>query len=308
MRPIRALVVLLLVLVLIAAGARYVFPQAVLSLALDLEHRRSGLVKHEAELPGGLRMSYLEGGRGEPLVLLHGFGADKDNFTRVARFLTPQYHLIIPDLVGFGDSSRPAEADYSPTAQAERVRALCQGLGLTSVHLGGSSMGGHIAMRWLVAHPREVRSLWLLDPGGVWSGPESEAGRIFRETGHSPLVVESEDEFAELIKFTMSRPPPIPRFLQDVMAHRRMANRPLEERILRQVRADSVEVPIAGVRTSALIVFGANDRVIHPGTAEVLKKLLPRGHVVIMPGIGHLPALEAPEHVASDYIRFRDSM
>jgi pimeloyl-ACP methyl ester carboxylesterase len=56
------------------------------------------------------------------------------------------------------------------------------------------------------------------------------------------------------------------------------------------------------------VVFGDNDRVINPQTAALLKLLLPHAHVVIMPGVGHLPALEAPGHAADDYVRFRDSM
>ncbi len=298
----------MLAVVLVAAAIRYVFPQLALSIALDVEHWRAGLVKREVTLPDGLTISYLEGGRGAALVLLHGFGADKDNFLPIAPFLEPHYRIIAPDLVGFGDSSHPADADYSPAAQAERVRAFCKALGFSSVHLAGSSMGGQIALTLAAAHPKEVRSLWLLDPGGLWSAPESEATRTMRESGKSPLLVSSEDDFASLLDLTMSRPPPIPRFLQDVMARRRIANRPLEQRIQQQARADSIESRINGLGTSTLVVFGANDRVINPQTAQLLKKLLPRAHVVIMPGIGHLPAVEAPQHAASDYIRFRDSM
>ncbi len=109
---LRAGLAFVLAVVLVAAGVRYVFPQLLLSMALDLEHWRAGLVKRQVTLPDGMRISYLEGGRGDDLILLHGFGADKDNFLRIAPFLEPSYHVIVPDLVGFGDSSHPAEADY----------------------------------------------------------------------------------------------------------------------------------------------------------------------------------------------------
>jgi pimeloyl-ACP methyl ester carboxylesterase len=188
------------------------------------------------------------------------------------------------------------------------VRAFCKALGLSSYHLGGSSMGGQIALTLAAAHPHEVRSLWLLDPGGLWSAPDSEVTRALREGRQNPLLVDSEDDFASLLALTMTRPPPIPRFLQDAMADRRIANRALEERIQGQMRAESVEARIAGLGTATLVVFGAEDRVINPATAQLLKKLLPHAHVVIMPGVGHLPAIEAPAHAASDYVRFRDSM
>jgi pimeloyl-ACP methyl ester carboxylesterase len=305
---LRAGLALVLAVVLVAAGIRYVFPQLALSVALDIEHWRVGLVKRSVTLPEGVTISYLEGGRGDDLILLHGFGADKDNFLRIAPFLEPHYHVIVPDLLGFGDSSHPADADYSPTAQAERMRAFAKALGIGSVHVGGSSMGGHVALAWAAGHPHEVRSLWLLDPGGLWSAPATETMRSLRESGKNPLLVSSEEDYKALLKLAMNDPPQIPPLFEQVLVRRRIANRPLEERIQKQMRAESMEGRIAGLTTSTLVVFGADDRIINPETAQLLKKLLPRAHVVIMPGVGHLPAVEEPRHAASDYVRFRDSM
>lgn len=306
---LRASLALVLAVLLVGAGIRYLVPELALAIALDIERLRSGLVARSIELPGGLRIAYLEGGHGETLVLLHGFGADKDNFTPIGRHLVGQYRVIVPDLVGFGDSSRPTDADYSPTAQAERMSAFLRAIGLKHAHVGGSSMGGQIALTWAVLRPDEVQSLWLLDPAGIWSAPPSEVGRAFLAGGPNPLLVSSEDEFDALISLVMAPPQyRIPRFLQDVVARQRIRHRRLEERIFKAIAADSIEARIAGSIKPTLIVFGKLDRVIDPATAPVLRRLLPRSHVVLMPGVGHLPALERPEHAASDYIRFRDSM
>src|SRR6478735_3598161 len=80
--------------------------------ARGIERWRADLERKEIVLSDGTRIAYLEGGGGEPLVLVHGFGADKDNFTRVARWLTPHYRVIVPDLVGFGESAHRADVDY----------------------------------------------------------------------------------------------------------------------------------------------------------------------------------------------------
>jgi len=283
-------------------------PERAVRAAIAYERRVAGLERREVTLPDGLRYVYLEGGRGAPLLLLHGFGANKDNFTRVAKYLTPHYRVIIPDHVGFGESSHPPDADYAPRAQAERLRALARQLGLGRLHVGGSSMGGHIALTYAAAHPNEVESLWLLSPAGVWSAPASELRRQAARTGDNPLTVQDEDEFAELIANVTARPLMIPRPFLDVLAQERIRNFELEERIAKQLAADSVEARIRGLAIPALVVWGQEDRVLHPGSAGILQMLLVRSEVVMMPNIGHLPMLEAPEACALDYLRFRAAL
>jgi len=280
-------------------------PERAVRAAIAYERGLAGLERREATLPDGLRIVYLEGGRGAPLVLLHGFGANKDNFTRVARYLTPHYRVIVPDLVGFGESSHPPKADYAPAAQAERVRAFLRQLGLAKFHLGGSSMGGHIALTYAAAHPAEVESLWLLSAAGVWSAPPSELRQKAQQTGDNPLTVQDEDEFAALVSQVTARPLGIPRPFLDVLAQERIRNFELEERIARQLAADSVESRIRGLAIPTLIVWGQEDRVLHPGTAGILQMLLVKSDVVMMQGVGHLPMIEAPEACALDYLRFR---
>lgn len=291
-----------------AYASLYLAPETATQIALSAERRMGGLERKEITLPDGLRYVYLEGGRGEPLLLLHGFGANKDNYVRVARQLTEHYRVIAPDHIGFGESTHPADADYRPLAQVERLRQLVAALGLKRVHLGGSSMGGQIALIYAARYPDEVASLWLLDPAGIWSAPRSEMHQIIAGGGRNPLMAQSADEFAAIYAFVMSDPPFIPRPLLDVMARERIANHALEERIFREITSDSVEARVAGLKTPSLIVFGARDRVIHPGSAEILHKLLPNSRVVILPNTGHLPMLEKPRRSAEDYLKFRAAL
>ena len=308
MRAIKILAVVLCVVAVAAAGFLYLKPEETLDRVYSLERWRSGLVEKEITLKGGLRYVYLEGGRGEPLMLLHGFGADKENFTRVARFLTPNYRVIIPDHIGFGESSHPEEADYTAAAQAARLRSLALALGAKELHLGGSSMGGHICLMYAALYPSEVKSLWLLDPGGVWSAPEGEIRKKYNETGVNPLMAENEDQFAETYNFVMNNPPYIPRPLLDVMARERIKNFALEQRIFKQLTADSVEERVRGLKVPALIVWGAEDRAINVAAAGILHGLMPNSRVIILQGIGHLPMIETPAQCAEDYLGFRLSL
>lgn len=110
----RLLLVLLAVVVLLLAGLIVfdrVAPEHSAALAADPERRGAHLARKTTTIPG-FDIVYLEGGSGEPRVLVHGFGADKDNFTRAAAQLTSRYHVIIPDLPGFGESSKPTDVTY----------------------------------------------------------------------------------------------------------------------------------------------------------------------------------------------------
>jgi pimeloyl-ACP methyl ester carboxylesterase len=312
MRPIRlwltALGVLAgLGLVALSAGGYFYFqaPERAVRTALEVERRFAGLERREAEIPGGLKYVYLEGGKGEPLLLLHGFGANKDNFSRIAKYLTPHYRVLIPDHIGFGESSHPPKADYAPQAQAERLRQLVKKIGIAKLHLGGNSMGGQIALTYAALYPKEVHSLWVLNAAGVWSAPPSEMRKRITGTGHNPMIVTNEEEFAQLVSLVTAVPLPIPRRFLDVVAQERIKNHDLEVRIFKQLAEDSVEKRIRGLATPALVVWGAQDRVLHPGSAGVLQMLLTRSEVVMMEGVGHLPMLEQPEKAALDYLQFR---
>jgi len=275
---------------------------------LAAEREDAHLVAHRATLPSGETLAWLEGGQGEPLVLLHGFGGNKDNFVRVARLLSPHYRVIIPDHLGFGDSDHPAGADYGARAQAARLHALLEHLGTGPVHLGGNSMGGLIAMRYAIAWPAGVQSLWLLDPAGLPEGPHSEVRETIERTGVNPLLIDDEAGFDRMLALVMADPPWIPGPARAVMARERIANRALEARVFPQIALDSVQTELRGLRVPSLIVWGERDRVIHPGTAALLHGLLPDSDVRLMPGLGHVPMIEAPQRTAEDYLAFRRAL
>ena len=307
-RLLASLAAVIVVAAVAGVGFIYLAPETATSAFFHVERTRAGLVRKEIDMPDGLHFAYLDGGSGDPLILLHGFGANKDAFNRVARYLTSHYRVIVPDQIGFGESAHPPDADYSPIAQAGRLHSLIGALGLKTVHLGGSSMGGQIAMTYSARYPSDVASLWLISPAGIWSAPESELRKIIGETGQNPLLVRNEDEFARLLPFVMTDPPFVPRPILNVLAQERIRNFTLEQRIFVQIASDSIEERIKGLSTPTLIVWGDQDRTINVATAEILHGLLPRSRTVIMPGIGHVPMIERPQQSADDYLRFRTSL
>jgi haloacetate dehalogenase len=108
------------------------------------------------------------GTRGKPaLLLLHGFPQTHVIWHRVARQLADHYFLVLPDLRGYGDSSRPPgapdHANYSKRAVAADLVALMAQLGASTFHLCGHDRGGRVAHRLALDHPQRVKKLCVLD-------------------------------------------------------------------------------------------------------------------------------------------------
>jgi len=289
----------------------FLFPGAVFRLLIAAERSAAGLTPHQI-VADGWRISYLAGGKGDTLLLLHGFGANKDNWTRIGRFLTPRIRLIAPDLPGFGESDADPQADYSISAQVKRLKAFVAVLGLQSFHLGGSSMGGTIAAAYAATYPEEVKSLLLLAPGGVASAQPSEMFRLLEQGKPNPLVAESPQDYDALLDFVFVKRPFIPRAIKKHLARQAAAQAPTYRKIFQQLvnsrRESSLEAAVSGLAIPTLIVWGAGDRVLHVSGAAILAALMPEATAAIMDGVGHLPMIEKPEETARIYLRFMDRL
>lgn len=165
----------LVLLLAVAAGILYFVPATLLASVRTVERGLAGLSEHSVQVDN-LEIAYLEGGseKNPTLLLIHGFGADKDNWLRFARPLTERYHVVALDLPGFGDSSKPQQASYDVGTQAERVANFAAAIGVRRLHLAGNSMGGHIAALYAARHPEQVLSLALIDNAGVMPARKSE--------------------------------------------------------------------------------------------------------------------------------------
>ena len=127
-------------LVLLAASlvglvALYAFRPRVVFDAVKASLRRRAALSRKSVRVGDITWPYLEGGKAaaEPIVLVHGFGGDKDNWTLYAPFLTPHHRVICPDLPGFGENDRSVDRDYRMQAQAQRLREFLDALGCRSL-------------------------------------------------------------------------------------------------------------------------------------------------------------------------------
>jgi pimeloyl-ACP methyl ester carboxylesterase len=119
----------------------------------------------------GIRTNYLEAGSGdEHVVLIHGSGpgvTSYANWRNVLPALGEDFHVIAPDMVGFGYSDRPTDVKYGLDTWADQTVGVMDALGIEKAHLVGNSFGGGIALRIATQHPDRVGKLVLMGSMGV---------------------------------------------------------------------------------------------------------------------------------------------
>jgi pimeloyl-ACP methyl ester carboxylesterase len=113
-------------------------------------------------------------GRGEPLLLLHGFDSSLLEFRRLAPLLADRAQLFIPDLFGFGFGPRRLEAAHDPAGVLDHLSALLEAIASRNdspVGVIGASMGGSVAMELARRFPDRITRLLLLSPAGLTGRP-----------------------------------------------------------------------------------------------------------------------------------------
>jgi pimeloyl-ACP methyl ester carboxylesterase len=119
----------------------------------------------------GVKLHYLIAGKGDPVVLLHGFAETSHMWLPLIAELADRHTVIAPDLRGFGQSSAPDDG-YTKKAMAQDIHALVQSLGDHRIRLVGHDIGLMVAYAYAAQHPAEVDRLVLMEaflPGiGDW--------------------------------------------------------------------------------------------------------------------------------------------
>jgi pimeloyl-ACP methyl ester carboxylesterase len=306
----KPLILLLIGLIAVPALAYFLFPGPLFRFSQRLLRRRGNLTQKSVKA-GGIDWPYLDGGNpaGEPLVLVHGFGGDKDNWSYYAPQLKDRYRIIAPDLPGFGEATRDPARDYSVATQADRLAAFLDALGIARCHLGGNSMGGFIALLFALKYPERLRSLTLFNNAGIIGTEPSELqDKIEADPAASPLVPRDAAGMAALLGYIVHKPRPIPGRFLDVLFAAQRPHLDLLDSIFRNLATDMLERPLndrlGEVRVPTQIIWGRHDRLIHYTSGEVQHAGIAGSELVIFEHIGHVPMIEDPAATASAHRAF----
>jgi pimeloyl-ACP methyl ester carboxylesterase len=306
---LRALLFLLLALSAAFAAFWFARPE---DLRFE-EHR--ALVPHAeasrfAEV-GGVRVHYQEKGSGPALVLIHGNNSSAYTWKDVFDTLAGEFRVVALDMKGFGFTAKPAGGDYRVEAQAALVVGLMDELKIERAVLVGSSLGGGVALAAAIDYPERVGGLVLVDsaaftdPRGASLAPSyvnwpyvgaavtalalTSDGLVrdgLRKSFHDQSKVTDERVAAYYLPLT-------------TRAGQRAA------RLVRQQRHMArVEQLLGKVTQPALLIWGAEDRLILLEEGRRLRAALPDARLVVFESCGHLPQEEMPERFAREVLAF----
>jgi abhydrolase domain-containing protein 6 len=290
-------------IVVLLALFYFLFPKSVFKLAIDAQRHSAGLVKKEVQVDDH-RIVYLEGGKGETVVLLHGFGGNKDHWTAFARYLK-DYHMVIPDLPGFGESSQVPTDRYDVESQVGRIDRFAEVLKLDKFHMAGNSLGGAYTAAYGAKYPGKVLTLALLDPAGAPSQKKSEFVMQW-EKGNNLLLANSAEDFNKLLALAYVKMPIAVTAFNKIFAADWIAHTEFNKKIWNdwQPQLFSLEPVLPLIQAPVLIIWGDQDKMLDVGGVAFLEKNLKKYKTVIMKEMGHSPMLERPEETAKVYVSF----
>ena len=273
-------------------------------MLIGLERFSAGFKRKSVQV-GDHRIAYSEGGKGEPVILIHGFGASSDNWNRMAGRLTKKFRVIAPDMPGWGQSTRIDSTSYAYPQQVERLQEFLSALGLRRVHLVGHSMGGFISSAYAARYPEQVVTLALLAPHGV-TEPQPGELALSVAAGDNWLVARNVPEFDRLLNKVFAKRPYMPKSVLKLFAAYAIRGSAKSARIFAEMQSNdpTLEERLPLVKAPTLIIWGNQDRVLNVSGAEVFRTLIKGSELTVLPGIGHMPLIENARECATAWMQF----
>jgi pimeloyl-ACP methyl ester carboxylesterase len=266
----------------------------------------------------GEALHVVDHGAGTPVVLLPGGLGTAFGFRRLQEPLAAAgFRFLAVEPLGLGDSLRPPLADYSLTAQADRVSALLGELGLDRAIVVGEGLGVSIALRLAVRHPEKVLAVLAIDGGPAESAC---AGTLRRALKFAPLLklfagprwlrANVHDRLVENSADSSWVTPDVVdgylgRAAEDVGGTIDTYNR-----LARAREPEALRERLGEVRCPVLLLVGTvpQDVGIRPEEVVLLESRLPHFEREVIHGVGHFIAEEAPGAIVSAIVRLADAV
>lgn len=236
---------------------------------------------HEIREEGDFK--YLEIGEGEPLLLLHGLFGAMSNFSGVIEhFRSKSYKVVVPFLPLF-------ELDllHSTVGGLQKhVHRFIEYKDYRNIHLLGNSLGGHVALVYLLKHPERVKSLILTGSSGLY---ESGMGDSYPKRGDYDYIKRKTEE-------TFYDPQTATKELVDevfsIVNERGKILRVLS--LAKSAIRHNLGDQLGQIEKPTLLIWGNNDHVTPPFVANEFRRLIPNSELHFIDKCGHAPMMELP--------------
>lgn len=263
--------------------------------AVKAAEAEANVPEPQTVIAGGVNLNYLRsGGDGAiPLILIHGFGGDLNNWMFNQPVLSETHEVVALDLPGHGRSSK--EVGAADMAMFTRVfKDFLDAMSIGQAHLIGHSLGGALALHMAMQNPARVAGLTLLAPAGLGSEINADFIEGFIGAG-------KRKEMRAVLELLVADPALISRdMVNDVLKYKRLdgvdqALRQLADNLFPDGRQEVIDPNgLAQIPSPITVIWGQNDRILPVGHADVLPD---RVAIHRLEGVGHMPHMEASAEV-----------
>lgn len=261
----------------------------------------------------GVRMHYRDEGAGPPIVLIHANFGSLLSWDSWADALKTNHRVLRFDMTGHGLTGPDPSGDYSLARTVQLTAKFVDALGLKKFTIGGTSLGGTVAMHYAAAHPDRVDHLILLSPGAL-------EGRAMQQSGRTGIprianileYITPRSLAAYMLRSRFGDPSRVTDKLIDQWYDMwlREGQRPAMLARLRSYSSTDLEQVTAAIRTPTLILWGEKNPQAPVEQAEKLRRMLvnaPSVKVITYPGVGHMAVDEAGSMIVPDVIAWLDN-
>lgn len=258
--------------------------------------------RHKVALPDGITLAYVSLGKrtGTPVVLIHGYTDSDLDWAPLVPYLSSNFHLILVDLRGHGESSKPP-CCYTRYDFAYDIRLLLAKLRIRRANIVGHSLGSIVAQTFAELWPDRTRRVVLI--ASTAGPPPRSAAAQFDWAGEIRRLKQPLDPDSRFMRQWWSSPTPVdPAFLR--REREKAAAIPLRVwlAVLQQGLSSSALAGLADtlpkLTAPTLLMWGSKDPIMLPPMRRGLERALPHAKVVIFPGLGHNPFWEDPRGCA----------
>ena len=229
------------------------------------------------------KFRFIEEGEGEPLVLLHGLFGALSNFADLIEYFRHHYKVVVPMLPLF-------ELDILHTTVgglAKYVHKFLEARDYTNVHLLGNSLGGHVALVYLLKHPERTRSLTLTGSSGLF---ENGMGDSYPKRGDYEYIKKKTE-------ITFYDPKTATKELVDEVFEI-TRNRLKVIKIIALAKSairNNLGEELSQIQQPTLLIWGNNDTITPPFVAREFNRLIPNSELHFIDKCGHAPMMEVPD-------------